>query len=226
VGRRERAAFAENRSFFSSRVIHLSQSFYARSFLRDALEIDALMVSDYIRLDGFGGNRPPSDRGQSIAFNPLRGASRLKQAIRAFPQYRWTPIRDMSRTQVLDTLGSSCVYLDLGHHPGRDRMPREAALQGAVVVSSVMGSGGYPGDMDIPDDFKIDLNLGRRQYLCQTGRSLEMVFSDPDRASAMQAAYRQKIRTAQRTFSEEVRVAFAGEGRQPDSIGRRQERDS
>jgi len=48
------------------------------------------------------------------------------------------------------------VYVDFGWHPGRDRLPREAALAGCVVFSTRHGAAGYEGDMPLSDWYKFD----------------------------------------------------------------------
>jgi hypothetical protein len=207
-GRPERREFHRRRDFLRTDVLHLTQSFYAKDFLSADLGVRPLMVSDYIRLDGYNGGIDPLKRGRTIAFNPARGHSRIAATAAALSEYTWTPIVDMTRSEVLDALGRSAVYVDLGHHPGRDRMPREAALQGAVVVSSQFGAGGYPGDMDIPDRFLVRLSHSSSGHLEQTRQILERIFRHVPSAGAQQSSYRDWIRDAKDTFFTEVADAF------------------
>jgi hypothetical protein len=58
----------------------------------------------------------------------------------------------MSRKEVISSLTSSKIYLDLGIHPGTDRIPREAALLGCVIVTNKRGSAGNKIDVDIDEE--------------------------------------------------------------------------
>jgi len=62
----------------------------------------------------------------------------------------------MKRTEVLDLLKSAKVYIDFGNHPGKDRLPREAATLGACVITSRRGSAGYFEDVPIPEEYKFE----------------------------------------------------------------------
>ena len=52
----------------------------------------------------------------------------------------FVPIRDMNKAQVRDALFGARLYIDFGHHPGKDRVPREAAVAGAVVLLREAGA--------------------------------------------------------------------------------------
>ena len=56
------------------------------------------------------------------------------------------PIRGMTRQQVIDAMRHAKLYLDFGEFPGRERMPREAALCGCCIITSKIGSAYYYDD--------------------------------------------------------------------------------
>ena len=45
-------------------------------------------------------------------------------------------------------------YIDFGPHPGMDRLPREAALAGCVVITNREGAAGFNEDVPLPSEFK------------------------------------------------------------------------
>lgn len=49
------------------------------------------------------------------------------------------------------------VYIDFGQHPGMDRIPREAAACGCLVLVGERGSASYFNDVPLPAEYKIDL---------------------------------------------------------------------
>lgn len=46
--------------------------------------------------------------------------------------------------------------LDFGNHPGKDRLPREAAISGCCIITGKCGSAGNNIDVNIPDQFKFE----------------------------------------------------------------------
>ena len=59
---------------------------------------------------------------------------------------KFKPITGMTREQVIDTMRHAKLYVDFGEFPGRERMPREAALCGCCLITSKIGASAYAGD--------------------------------------------------------------------------------
>jgi hypothetical protein len=60
----------------------------------------------------------------------------------------------MNENQIIDLLKISKIYIDFGHHPGRDRIPRESAILGNCVITNSKGSAGFYNDIPINKEFK------------------------------------------------------------------------
>jgi hypothetical protein len=56
---------------------------------------------------------------------------------------------------VRDLLRQAKVYIDWGPHPGMDRLPREAALAGCLVITNRQGSANFDTDVPIPTEYKV-----------------------------------------------------------------------
>ena len=124
--------------------IHVFQSFRAH---RDVLERARVLglkepawfdIDDYIHdaytLQGWD----PSQKENLVAYNPTK--DRVTPLICAHFKITTVPIFGMSFHQVIQTLKRCKVYVDCGNHPGRDRIPREAALLGCIVVTNREGT--------------------------------------------------------------------------------------
>ena len=48
------------------------------------------------------------------------------------------------------------VYVDFGNHPGKDRIPREAAISGCCVITGMHGAAKFHEDVPIPNKYKVD----------------------------------------------------------------------
>jgi hypothetical protein len=50
----------------------------------------------------------------------------------------------------------SKIYIDFGHHPGKDRFPREAASCGCLIITSFEGSAQFFNDVTIDPKYKFN----------------------------------------------------------------------
>lgn len=91
-----------------------------------------------------------------ILFNPKKGFEFTSQIIAAMPEASWRPIDNMTPLQIKKALANSKVYVDFGHHPGRDRLPREAAMMKCCIITGKRGTAAFSEDMPIPEEFKFD----------------------------------------------------------------------
>ena len=57
------------------------------------------------------------------------------------------------------------VYIDFGEHPGKDRIPREAAMCGCCVITNRNGSAANNVDVQIPDKYKFDNEADEKQVI-------------------------------------------------------------
>lgn len=186
---------------------HLAQSQYAWSHLYSTFNILATKVSDYTPLGVVESAEqlPVGCRGRTVAFNPKKAAAITERLMKSFPAAEFTPLVGMTSSEVAQALASSAVYLDLGYHPGKDRMPREAAMCGSVSLVARRGSGAFHADVPIPWEQKISPN---GDVVKSARAAIERVFDDPMTSWANQSAYRDQIAKEQQTFVQEVKDAF------------------
>jgi hypothetical protein len=195
-------------------VRHLVQSAYARSFVEDWLGIRAQPLSDYTTAVAM----PPlhaGRRGPTICYNVAKGGEtvrRVRQHVRS--KVAWQPIAGMTRAQVLRTMSRSDIYLDLGHHPGKDRMPREAASLGAISLVLGVGAAANLHDYGIPSDHRIDAHGDVERNAAAV---IDRVLRDIDLHYQSQAEFRRTVRGERETFNREVRDAF-GVASEPSDI--------
>ena len=65
----------------------------------------------------------------------------------------------MTPTQVRETLSTVMIYADLGFHPGKDKLPREAAMCNCVVVTNKAGAAAYEEVIPISEKVTHDDDL-------------------------------------------------------------------
>jgi hypothetical protein len=137
------------------RCFHIFQSSYAANH-RAAEGIVGRMVTDYLRAEHFTPSalRPSCERPNVIACN-RRSAAWLVLAVPDLSGVSLEIIEHCTPERVTKILRRARYYLDVGWHPGRDRMPREAAMLGCVVLCGRQGSAGFPDDMPLADELRI-----------------------------------------------------------------------
>ncbi len=188
-------------------VSHLTQSQYAWSYLYSKLDIISTMVSDYVPLAVLRSVEPLpiAERAFTIAYNPKK-AARITELLKdRLPQATYLPLTGMTSCEIAKSLSSSMVYLDLGYHPGKDRMPREAAICGAVSLVARRGSGAFFEDVPIPWEHKISPN---DNILNNSLTAINRVFENPKGNQTLQDPYRERIFREEQTFKDEVRNAL------------------
>ncbi len=146
-----------------ARLEHLAQSEYARDYLERRAGVRAAALSEFISHEGGVAERANASVRAGdvprIAFNPAKGARLTRRVQEGLGQEAlWEPIAGLSPEAVRERLGRADVYLDLGGHPGKDRLPREAALAGAVTVVARRGAGAYAADVPVPDWHKVAMD--------------------------------------------------------------------
>jgi hypothetical protein len=143
---------------------HLSQSRYAQIFIQKVFGVDSILINDYIPLHN--SSKPSTKKRNSIAYNPAKGLKFTLKLLEQDSNLDFIPITGLNREGVSEVLSSVKIYLDLGHFPGRDRIPREAALRNCLVVARKKGSSNFLEDFPIPEDCRIDLaNVSPKQFL-------------------------------------------------------------
>lgn len=139
----------------SSIYLHLYQSEYARLFLVENSVSNILPLADYINKD-FLEKKETHVRKNTVLYNPMKSSSFLKEIIDSNEDIKWVPIQKMTSQEVSTLMFQSKVYVDFGHHPGKDRLPREAVLSGCLLVTNNKGSARNDIDIPIPSKFKFD----------------------------------------------------------------------
>ena len=137
--------------------LHLVQSHYAYQYLLDrgVSPHKILYVSDYIG-ENYGKFRLPATFRQNIAlYNPKKGEDVILPLIDKTAWLKWIPLRNLTEAQMIAVMEAAKVYVDFGHHPGKDRIPREAASCGCCVITNREGSAAFYEDVPIPDLYKI-----------------------------------------------------------------------
>lgn len=190
------------RSLATSNIIHLYQSEYARQFLIGIGAKDIAPLSDYINQD-FVENAQDFDKENVVLYNPAKGFKFTHRLIQLAPDIKWVALRGFSRSELVNVLRSSKVYIDFGNHPGKDRLPRECAMNGCVIITGKRGAAKYKEDVFIDDEFKFDETPEENII-----EKIRDIFSNYDANYSKQKAYRERIIKEKAIFESEINDLF------------------
>ena len=146
---------AQRTAFFADDAVdHLCQTFYAAAVLERQGMRRTYELVDYTD-DLFTLRRPQAPNfGDQIAFNPKKGPELARIFFGANSDLMPRPIENMNKGQIAEVFRQTRIYVEFGHNPGKDRMPREAACAGCIVVARRAGGTAFFGDSPLPAKFK------------------------------------------------------------------------
>ena len=191
---------------------HFAQSHYALDFLASQ-NVRAEMLSDPIPvyttqqyLDTLAGKLPQAVRENRILFNPHKGAKITARLRAAYANWEFMPLVGYGREQLAEIFLGAKLYIDFGHHPGKDRLPREAAIHGCCVITGRYGSAGNAVDLPIPETYKLDEK--RDGFVAEFGSRVRKILDDFNSCSRDFEDYRQIIANEQHVFDRQIVAAF------------------
>lgn len=186
--------------------LHMTQSYYASSFVA-RLGFTPFMLTDYVTLDteiSLKDRQISSLResGLNIVSNGSKGIRLRRLFERRYPEFNIEPLRGLTKEQINRKMENADVYIDFGNQPGRDRMPREAALKGCVVFVNARGAASNKLDFVMSENFRFRAKRSSLHRLAGILRgasmSLEELFDS-------QRSFRETIALQRFDFSGEVR---------------------
>lgn len=169
---------------------HFAQSHYALRHLQSN-GLQGSILGDFIP-ECFAWSSPIKTK--TVAVNPAKGGELFLEFSEKNPDLEFVAISGMDRSQIIDTFRRCMVFVDFGHHPGKDRMAREASMCGAVVFVRRAGAAIGPDDVPLDEAFKFDAD-------CDGLRAkLDEVFDNFPVVHARQKIYRAATKAERNEF--------------------------
>lgn len=91
-----------------------------------------------------------------IVFNPKKGAQLAQLYKKLNPNNNYFAIENLTEQEVIKSLDSAKIYIDFGHFPGKDRIPREALARGCVIFIHNQNCGSDYDSFPINDYFRFN----------------------------------------------------------------------
>lgn len=185
--------------------INAYQSEYARLHLEERGVSELYPLKDYINTEFVLANIC-RDRKPVILYNPKKGYKFTRKLIKAAPDLNFIPLQNLSRSELQTLFQSSILYIDFGNHPGMDRLPREAALNGCCIMTGQQGAAA--NSVDIPIDsskYKIDETTTSVETIVNRIREILTTY---DTCITDFELYRQRIMKEKEEFYKQIDTLF------------------
>lgn len=197
--------FFFNTTLIKSADYHLVQSEYAKVYLCKKGLKSIGYLSDYLHESFLTVSTDIKYKQNIVAYNPKKGIKFTNKLIRKAPNIKFVAIENMSRKEVVELLQRSKIYIDFGFHPGKDRIPREAAFLKCCVITNKRGSAIYSKDLPIDSEFKFDENEYSINLIID---QIYECFTNFESNLAKFERFRQVIMLQETEFDREVKETF------------------
>lgn len=187
--------------FSDSSIHHLFQSEYAKNYLIENKACNVYPLYDYLSLSP----SRPSEKEKIVIYNPKKGFDTTKKIIDHFENsdIQFIALTGFTRSGLRKVMKRSMVYIDFGDHPGKDRIPREAAIHHNIIVVSTSGSSKFYEDVPIPKEFKISSD--NLEQICTTIKGAVVNYH---RLTKQFDYYRRVINNQEQEFTLQVKKLF------------------
>lgn len=185
---------------FGDRIIHFYQSAYAQYHLYDQGFSRVLPLSDYIN-SSFLNNRDER-RENVVLYNPKKGAAFTNCLIKQMPNLRFIPLIGYNRNELTELMKCAKLYIDFGSFPGKDRLPREAVLNGCCILTGKNGASAFYEDVAIPQYYKIETKL---KNISLIESKIRYIINNFNECQKDMDIYRFRILKEQNLFKNEVK---------------------
>jgi hypothetical protein len=194
-----------NNTLIKSADYHLVQSEYAKDYLNKREIKKVGYLADYLHESFLKVETSLDAKEDVVAYNPKKGIKFTKRLIQNSPEIKFVAIENMTRERVVALLQKSKVYIDFGFHPGKDRIPREAAFLECCVITNKCGSANFSKDVPIPSEFKFDENETNLNLIKD---KINDCFKNYSQNLEKFKEYRQEIKQQEAEFDHQVREFF------------------
>jgi hypothetical protein len=162
-------------------------------------------LSEYLNKSFLEAQTDISKKEDIVVYNPKKGFSFTKKIISSAKDIKFIPLINMTRDELIKTLQRAKVYIDFGNHPGKDRIPREAAILGCCVITGKRGSAAFFEDVPIPDEYKFE---DKEESIPKIIEKIKDCFKNFEERYKDFEYYRKVIRNEPQKFIEDLKRIF------------------
>ena len=200
-------AYAKFPTIKKNACLHLVQSQYAYLYLkqRGIPNEHIKFLSDYINDCFLSETIDVKKKENIVLYNPKKGLSFTKKIISHNPFITFIPLEGLDNGGMINLFKRAKLYIDFGNHPGRDRMPREAASLMCCIIVGKNGSARNLVDIPIPEKYKF---VVKKQNISKISELISEIFEDYSSSINDFSSYRSAIAGQKREFLLQMKSIF------------------
>ena len=183
--------------------LHLCQSFYAYYFLKKYFK-NIAYLSDYQREEIILNSKKKILNKKNLICYSNKSNAFIKK-IAKFTNYKMIELKGFNSKQIINIFKKTKIYLDFGYHPGKDRMPREAALFNNCIIVNRRGSAKNNYDIPINKRYKFD---ERNSNLKKIKKTIDNIFNNYEKEIKYFTNYKKKILNEKKLFNQNLKKIF------------------
>ncbi len=191
-------------------ITHFAATHYVADYLA-AHDIASIPLSDSMNEQFLSkySNMDKSIKQNIILFNPTKGKQITQKIREQFSQYQFIPLRGYKEEELSKLFFSAKLYIDFGHFPGAERLPREAAIHGCCVLSGKLGCAANSFDFPIKPQYKLDTL--DKDFMQQFAAMTQSIFNDFDYHFQEFEPFRQYLLKTPMVFKQQIADYFLGQ---------------
>jgi hypothetical protein len=139
------------------RLYHFYQATYIQQYLYSQHFDRIFRLTDYINPEIMRNVDTTVKKKNIILYNPKKGIRYTKKLMKIMHGYKFVALQGFTREQLNHLFDQAKLYIDFGPFPGKDRLPREAAVHNCCIITGRFGASGYFEDIPIYGKYKFDM---------------------------------------------------------------------
>ena len=188
---------------------HWTQSDYAKRFLKvnGVPDEKIYYIGDFISpaLVKLHKDVDFKSKKDTVVFNAATDAKIISKLASLVPKVDWLAIQDTQAVDAPKLLAEAKIYVDFSDHVSKDMMPRRAAVLGCVVITNKKGAAANNVDINIPSEFKFDVD---EENLMPIADKVREILKDFKGAYSKQKKFLDKILDEQQKFIRNVAMTL------------------
>ncbi len=157
--------------------LHLTGSYYAYEVLKSKYKINSELFihsigHDFLKLGEWTRSQDTTPREDVVLYNPAKPSKVMKKLLKR-NKFKYVPICNMTPIQMIELFRRSKLYVDFGHFPGPERLPKETVYNGVTVLVGKRNASVNAYDVMIPEEYKLKINTSLKKIEAKIANMLE-----------------------------------------------------
>jgi len=183
--------------------LHLAQSKYAFNYLKVYFQ-NLKFLSDYQRDEILKNSKKLKKTKKNLICYSSK-SNEFIESIKSYYNFKMIKLSGFNSKQIINIYNKTKVYLDFGYHPGKDRMPREAALFNNCIITNKKGSAKNKLDIPINDRYKFE---EKKINLEKISKTILKIFKNYQNELKYFKKYKRTILNEKKNFHKDLRKIF------------------